>query len=190
MDDMMNMSFDRLRGEVAPASQTMLGGGGGSAMLGGPVGGGSALLMMGSGSTAPRRVEVPDHPMELRVLFFGPGARGAAAKGGSAVQEVDARTAAAACEGKRDFILFEPLDAAAKENRRLVLVLPLSAGPKDVKQAQVYLASSLASWLKEQKTDGSGRPYGECKDEDPTLRKHFTRAQILAIRAFGDEDGS
>ena len=28
------------------------------------------------------------------------------------------------------------------------------------------------------------------KDEDPTLRKHFTRAQILAIRAFGGEGAS
>ena len=93
----------------------------------------------------------------------------------------------AACEGKRDFILFEPLDGAVKENRRIVLVLPLTAGRNDVKQAQAYLAASLSSWLKEQKTDGSGRPYGECKDEDPTLRKHFTRAQILAIRAFGEE---
>ena len=30
------------------------------------------------------------------------------------------------------------------------------------------------------------RPYGETKDEDPTLRKHFTRDQILAIMAFGE----
>ena len=99
-----------------------------------------------------------------------------------------ARAAAAACEGKRDFILFEPLDNAVKENRRLVLVLPLGTDARAVKQAQVYLASSLASWLKEQKTDGSGRPYGECKDEDPTLRKHFTREQILAIASFGREE--
>ena len=96
--------------------------------------------------------------------------------------------AAAACQGKRDFILFEPLDDAVKTSRRIVLVLPLNTGSRDIKQAQAYLASSLASWLKEQKTDGSGRPYGESKDEDPTLRKHFTRAQILAIRAFGDRD--
>ena len=66
----------------------------------------------------------------------------------------------------------------------------LAAGAGDIRQAQVYLASSLAGWLREQKTDGSGRPYGECKDEDPTLRKHFTRAQILAIRAFGELDAA
>ena len=96
------------------------------------------------------------------------------------------RTAAAACEGKNDFILFEPLASAVQENRRLVLVMPL--GSRSAKQAQAYLASSLASWLREQKTDGSGRPYGECKDEDPTLRKHFTRAQIVAIREFGAAD--
>ena len=51
----------------------------------------------------------------------------------------------------------------------------------------MYLASSLAQWLHEEKTDGAGRPYGETKDEDPTLRKHFTREQILAIMSFGVE---
>ena len=144
-------------------------------------------MLMG-GSMVPRRLEVPDHRMELRVLFFGPDAQHSAGASSGSVQVADAKMAAMACEGKRDFILFEPLDGAVKENRRLVLVLPLSAGSRDIKQAQAYLASSLASWLKEQKTDGSGRPYGECKDEDPTLRMHFTRAQILAIRAFGDLD--
>ena len=54
--------------------------------------------------------------------------------------------------------------------------------------AQAYLANSIASWLGEEKTDGAGRPYGETKDEDPTLRKHFTREQMQAIRAFGALD--
>ena len=186
MDDMMSMSFDQLRGEVAPNAATALSGGsmltGGGAMAT-LMGGGAPALLMGSG-----RVEVPDHPAELRVLFHGPDAQRAAADGG--VQVADAKTASAASAGKRDFILFEPLDGAVKENRRLVIVLPLAAGAGDIRQAQVYLASSLAGWLREQKTDGSGRPYGECKDEDPTLRKHFTRAQILAIRAFGELDAA
>ena len=64
-------------------------------------------------------------------------------------------------------------------------VLPMGAPRKELKQAQAYLAESLARWLSEEKTDGAGRPYGEVKDEDPTLRKHFTRAQINAIRSFG-----
>lgn len=188
MDDMMSMSFDQLRGEVSPNAQTVVAAGrpmigGGSVAPMSLMGPGAAHTLMGG--PAPRRVEVPDHQQELHVLFFGPDAQRAA---GSAVQVADARTAAAACVGKRDFILFEPLDSAVKANQRLVIVLPLSAGAHDINQAQVYLASSLASWLQEQKTDGSGRPYGECKDQDPTLRKHFTRNQILAIRSFGDQD--
>ena len=186
MDDMMSMSFDQLRGEVAPNAATTIAPG--QSILGGTAatlmgGGGPALLMGGS-----RQVRVPDHRMELRVLFHGPDAQRAAADSGGSVQVADAKTAAAAVVGKRDFILFEPLDGAVKGGRRLVLVLPLSAGSRDIQQAQAYLASSLASWLKEQKTDGSGRPYDECKDEDPTMRKHFTRQQILAIRDFGDMD--
>ena len=189
MDDMMNMSFDQLRGEVSQNASTvvnhgsMFRGGGGSMLMGGAA---PALLM--GGSAAANIVEIPDHRMELRVLFFGPGAQQAAASAGNAVQVADTRAATAACEGKRDFILFEPLDGAVRENRRLVIVLPLDASSRDINRAQVYLASSLASWLQEQKTDGSGRPYGECKDEDPTLRKHFTRAQILAVRSFGADD--
>ena len=191
MDDMMRMSFNELRGEVAPAASSMVAGG---SLLGGHPSGpslmgpsavGTALLMGGGGQ---RTVEVPDHQMELRVLFYGPDAQRAAASSAGSVQVADGRIAAAACMGKRDFILFEPLDSAVREQRRLVLVLPLSTGPRDAQQAQVYLASSLAGWLYEQKTDGSGRPYGESKDQDPTLRKFFTRAQILAIRSFGDLD--
>ena len=29
------------------------------------------------------------------------------------------------------------------------------------------------------------RPYGETKDQDPTLRKFFTRKQNVAIQKFG-----
>ena len=182
MDDMMNMPFDQLRGHVtannnSAVASTMFmgrgGGGGSQSMLMGPAAG-TALL------GGPRVAEVPDHPQELQVFFFGPGAERAAKAQG--VHVVDAKLAAAACKGKRDFILFEDLDDAVVQNTPVVLVLPLGAGRGEIGQAQAYLASSLARWLGEQKTDGSGRPYGESKDEDPTLRKHFTRAQILAIK--------
>ena len=69
---------------------------------------------------------------------------------------------------------------AVKEGRRLVLVA--SKGDRNAKGMQVYLAESLGQWLGEQKVDGAGRPYGETKDEDPTLRKHFTRAQAVLAR--------
>ena len=45
----------------------------------------------------------------------------------------------------------------------------------------------LVNALREGKVDGAGRPFGELKDEEPTLRKPFTRAQLEAILAFGDE---
>ena len=61
------------------------------------------------------------------------------------------------------------------------------AGRGALASSQVYLASSFARWLREGKVDGAGRPFGEVKDEEPTLRKHFTRAQLEAILAFGDE---
>lgn len=190
--DMMNMSFDQLRGHVQ--QNTVVGGAAsmGSAsqmmtqMLGGPRSGGGPS-MMDPTRMLMRPVEVPDHPQELHVLLFGPGAEKHATRD-RAVSVVDAKAAETACKGKRDFILFEELDNAVRQGRRLVLVLPLSAGRNELHTAQCYLASSLGDWLKEQKTDGSGRPYGESKDEDPTLRKHFTRSQILAIRAFGDEN--
>ena len=197
MDDMMNMSFDELRSQVAPAAnttafagnpatmmRTMMASGGNRTMM--PTIGGPAhpmSLTMGGGSGM---VHVPDHPQELHVLLFGPGAEKHATRD-RAVQVADARTAQAACKGKRDFILFEDLDDAVRQNRKIILVLPLGAGRTEVGQAQAYLAESLGDWLREQKTDGSGRPYGESKDEDPTLRKHFTRSQILAIQKFGGE---
>ena len=83
----------------------------------------------------------------------------------------------------RSDVQFEPLDDAVRKQSRLVAVLPM--GSRAEAGAQVYLAESLAQWLSEQKVDGAGRPYGETKDEDPTLRKHFTRAQIEAIVRFG-----
>ena len=139
--------------------------------------------------TAPAQpLVIPDHPQELQVFLCGKGAADAArSNSGQQVGVLDPKLAATACRGKRDFILFEPLDDAAGQGMPLVIVLPLGAPRTELGQAQVYLASSLARWLKEQKTDGSGRPYGECKDEDPTLRKHFTRAQINAILSFGEE---
>ena len=74
-----------------------------------------------------------------------------------------------------------------RDGRRLVVVAPLGAGRGALASSQVYLASSFARWLREGKVDGAGRPFGEVKDEEPTLRKHFTRAQLEAILAFGDE---
>ena len=90
-------------------------------------------------------------------------------------------------KGKNDFVLFEPLDDAVRDGRRLVIVAPLGAGRGALASSQVYLASSFARWLREGKVDGAGRPFGEVKDEEPTLRKPFTRAQLEAILAFGDE---
>lgn len=193
MDEMMNASFDDLRREVAPAARTMAmpGAMGGSSMLtfGGGGFGGSAMgrtgmpgaLTMGRSQT----LVVPDHPQQLDVLLCGPGAK--AAQG---VEVLDVRTAAKACVGKNDFILFEPLDEAIRQNKRVVLVLPRGAPRSELPRAQAYLAESLARWLSEEKTDGAGRPFGETKDEDPTLRKFFTRAQINAIRSFGGADGA
>lgn len=185
MDDMMSMSFDDLRGHVAPAATTVNPQAAMSMLTFGNASGahpGGSLLLGGP----PRTVEIPDHAQELQVFLFGPGAEKFGRTAGVGV--LDAKMTQAACHGKRDFILFEPLDDAVRDGSRIVLVLPLGAGRGEIKQAQAYLASSLARWLGEQKTDGSGRPYGESKDEDPTLRKHFTRAQILTIREFGKED--
>ena len=190
---MMNMSFDDLRGEVASNARTVMPGGmtmGAGSMLGGPS---HALGLMGGRSQPQLTMHAPvmplvitDHPQELHVFLSGDGAEGHA-RSNNQLGVLEPAHAMAACKGKRDFIMFEPLDDAVRKGTRLVLVLPVSSPKSDVKQAQVYLASSLARWLKEQKTDGSGRPYGECKDEDPTLRKHFTRAQINSILAFGEE---
>ena len=191
--DMMNMSYDDLRSEVAPNARTVMPVGmsmGAGSMLGGPS---HALGLMGSRGQpqltmhAPAMpLVIPDHPQELHVFLSGDGAE-EQARSSNQLGLLEPAHAMAACKGKRDFIMFEPLDDAVRQGTRLVIVLPMGSPKSEVKRAQVYLASSLARWLKEQKTDGSGRPYGECKDEDPTLRKHFTRAQINAILAFGEE---
>ncbi|KAL1521564.1 hypothetical protein AB1Y20_021223 [Prymnesium parvum] len=180
MDDMMRMSFDELRSQVNPLPSSM------STHLGLTTGGRHGIAAIGMHSSVPRgQPVIPNHPRELEVYFCGPGAESLAAKHRS-VSVIDKPRAANVCKGRRDFILFEPLDDCVKEGRRLVIVASLGRG-QDLKDAQVYLASSLSRWLSEEKTDGSGRPYGETKDEDPTLRKHFTREQIVAIMSFGDE---
>ena len=188
---MMNMSFDDLRNEVAPPARTTMGAHsvGQGAMLGfsgmGSAMGGLPSLMMGMDAHGSGPAVIPDHRKELDVYFYGPGSDKFTKVAG--VSQIDQRSAMAASSGKRDFILFEPLDNAAREGQRLVIVTPMGAGVAAMRQAQVYLASSLSQWLSEQKVDGSGRPYGETKDEDPTLRKHFTRAQITAILDFGHD---
>ena len=96
---MMNMDFDRLRGHVqqntvmagtaamGSSSQMM------TQMLGGPRGG----SMMDPTRMLTRPVEVPDHPQELQVLLFGPGAEQHATRDRS-VSVIDARSAEAACK--------------------------------------------------------------------------------------------
>ena len=150
MDDMMNMSFDELRSSIAPAGPTQT----------------RALRMP--------TPEVPDHAQELDVYLAGPGADEACARA-RGVGALDAGRADAACRGKRDFILFENLDQAlaptahwsrapfdamaraqaASAGQRVVVVTERGSRPPD--GAQAYLATSLARWLNEQKTDGAGR---------------------------------
>ena len=184
MDDMMNMSFDALNNEVGTTISSGSAIGGGSRMLSHAGGSSSRSASSQGRGRALQMAEVPDHAQELQVYFHGRGADGAARSCGPGCTLEPAR-AALACAGKRDFILFEPLDDAARDGTPIVVVTLLGAARGELKGAQVYLASSLAQWLSEHKTDGAGRAYGECKDEDPTLRKHFTRAQILAIRKLG-----
>ena len=183
---MMNMSFDQLREEVNPAA-TMVPPAQMTMQMIGSSSMGGRHPSLEHRTNRPRSLMMADHPQELSVYFFGPGAESASRARG--VELLDAKSAASACKGKRDFILFEPLDGAVKEGKRLVIVAPLGAGRAALTGgAQAYLANSIASWLGEEKTDGAGRPYGETKDEDPTLRKHFTREQMQAIRAFGALD--
>ena len=75
-----------------------------------------------------------------------------------------------------------PSSRAVRDGRRIVLVTLKGDGPA-LRGVQVYLAESLGRWLAERKTDGAGRPYDETKDQDPTLRKFFTRAQVRATNA-------
>ena len=116
-----------------------------------------------------------------QVFFFGSGAA-EHARGGISV--LDAQRAIAACAGKNDFILFEPLEDAVRMNKRVVVTAPLG-GSQALRSSQAYFAESLAKWLSEEKVDGAGRAYGETRDEDPTLRKKLSRAQIQAILRFG-----
>lgn len=185
MDDMMGMSFDALREEVAPSSA-----------LPTHTQGGPALQLShahasfgASPQQQPRQLVMRDHRQELDVYLSGPGAERFARAPG--VAKLDGASAAAACSGKNDFILFEALDGAVRAGKRLVLVTPMGAGRGALKGgAQAYLAGSISQWLSEAKTDGAGRPYGETKDEDPTLRKRFTREQMGAVHDFAALDGA
>ena len=177
------MSFDELRSHVAPAPTAMPGS---SHLISGGGGTRSALPAPGATQQRSRRPVVPDHPQELEVYLSGPGADAVAGKCRT-VATIDKSRATSVCKGRNDFILFEPLDKCAQQGRRIVIVASLGGG-RELKDAQAYLASSLARWLSEQKVDGAGRPYGETKDEDPTLRKHFTREQIVAILSFGEKE--
>ena len=158
----MRMSFDELRATMAPAQG------------------------LGAGQAAALRspAEVPENPHELDVLFCGPGADAASASTRGAVGTLKRERAIDACKGKRDIFAFDPLDEALAAGKRVVLVAPRGSGGT-LPSAQAYLATSLSRWLHEEKTDGEGRPYGEVKDEDPTLKKKFTRAQVLAVQRFG-----
>ena len=61
-------------------------------------------------------------------------------------------------------------------------------GPWNIGRTHHRAVDTEGKALSHRVGDGSPcRPYGETKDEDPTLRKHFTRDQIFAIMAFGDE---
>ena len=176
MDDMMSMSFDQLSSTVNPGmGVAATSGPGGSLALG--FGGGPALL-----TAAPT---IPNHPHELDVFLSGPGAE-AACRGARAeeLSPLPPDRALKACKGKKDFILFEDMDDAVRDGQRVVLVT-LKGDGRALRGVQAYLAESLARWLGEQKLDGAGKPYGETKDQDPTLRKFFTRAQNTAIQNWG-----
>lgn len=125
MDEMMGMSFDELRSTTAAA--TMMG---------------SQQLL--ASTTGPRASSqrpplppavIPDHPHELDVFLSGPGAEKQCARG---VSTLSASEAEVACRGKNDFILLEPLDAAVREQRRLVIVMPLNAGRSSLSSSQAH----------------------------------------------------
>ena len=188
----MSMSFDELRTQMDPVHSAVASTPAASLRA---LGGGSFGAMPSMAASARPQLTMPlrvrDHAPALDVYFSGPGAADAARRtaggGRGGVVALDAVAAAAAAKGKNDFVLFEPLDDAVRDGRRLVIVAPLGAGRGALASSQVYLASSFARWLREGKVDGAGRPFGELKDEEPTLRKPFTRAQLEAILAFGDE---
>ena len=117
----------------------------------------------------------------LRALSAEAACRGARAE---ELSPLPPDRALKACKGKKDFILFEDMDDAVRDGQRVVLVT-LKGDGRALRGVQTYLAESLARWLGEQKLDGAGKPYGETKDQDPTLRKFFTRAQNTAIQNWG-----
>ena len=105
MDDMMNMSFDDLRGNIAPSMPTNSGGTGNALAFH------SAAPSMLMAPTLPPTI--PEHRQELDVLLVGPGAEAACAGAPRAeLAALPPEQAAGACKGKRDFILFEELDNA------------------------------------------------------------------------------
>lgn len=175
MDDMMNMSFDQLSSTINPGMSVASAGHSAPGAL--SFGGGPALL-----TAAPT---IPNHPHELDVFFSGPGAE-AACRGARAeeLSPLPPDKALKACKGKKDFILFEDMEDAVRDGRRVVLVT-LKGDGKALRGVQAYLAESLSRWLGEQKLDGAGRPYGETKDQDPTLRQFFTKSQNTAIQNWG-----
>jgi hypothetical protein len=180
MDDMTHMSFDELRECLHPAHEAHR----------------AAIPVIHVRAThhtqrgmrthaLPLRtralpLSAADGPRELDVYLHGPRAGNHVTMG---VSCLDAQRAEAMCKGRRDFVLFEELASAVREQKRLVFVVPFGA-PCCRAQVQVYYARSLGRWLSEEKTDGTGRPYREMKDEDPTLRKKFTKAQIAAVLSF------
>lgn len=165
MDDMMRMSFDELRGCLHPAHAGTY----------------SETIPIMHSRTPHQARMAPDRPQELDVYLYGPRAEDHVTIG---VSCVEARSAEAMCKGRRDFVLFEELAPAVRERKRLVFVVPVGAHCRSA-QVQVYYAQSLGRWLSEEKTDGAGRPYGEMRDEDPMLKKKFTKAQTTAILSFG-----
>ena len=89
---------------------------------------------------------------------------------------LDSARATSVCEERRDFILFEPLDDVVRDGGAIVVVVPRGMG-RDLQQAQVYLASSLARWLTEQKVDGAGRR----ARRDSSCRLCVGRANPVAV---------
>jgi hypothetical protein len=178
MDDMMRMSFDELRGCLQPAHtgtyQTAVPG-----IHSRPTH--RAPVIVRARTQQPLPLASPDRPQELDVYLHGPRAEDFVAIG---VSCVEAQSAEAMCEGRRDFLWFEELAPAVRQRKRLVFVAPRGGRCRSA-QIQAYYARSLGRWLSEEKTDGAGRPYGELRDEDPTLRKKFTKAQAAAILSFG-----
>merc|ERR1712087_43534 len=174
MDDMMRMSFDDLRSSVhiRPSITGRM----------------PRSLPAATAIAADALPVVPDTKSGLQVFFYGEGAAKHAVPG-TGVKTLEKERVSMVCKDKNDFILFEPLANAVQTNKRIVITAPLG-GSEALRSAQAYYATSLAQWLSEEKVDGAGRPYGQTRDEEPTLRKKFSRKQILAILRFGGCDGA